>query len=129
MDLMHLYWNKITHAVSSNKLQELPQLPKTDPFEMRLYFLSVLFQDEDEVDQGTMVRAGTGDSGTIRAAGSLGSTARTMIEHGDTGTMQSQLGTMVINSDDEDEEEAGTMKSKTQKYTHTYTMDEKLHQL
>ncbi|XP_023125820.1 serine/threonine-protein kinase 4-like [Amphiprion ocellaris] len=70
--------------------------------------------DEDEVDQGTMVRAGTGDSGTIRAAGSLasslGGTARTMIEHEDTGTMQSQLGTMVINSDDEDEEEAGTMK-------------------
>ncbi|XP_065811527.1 serine/threonine-protein kinase 4 [Labrus bergylta] len=71
--------------------------------------------DEDEVDQGTMVRAGTGDLGTIRAAGSLAGslsgTARTMIEHDDdTGTMQLQLGTMVINSDDEDEEEAGTMK-------------------
>ncbi|XP_030581710.1 serine/threonine-protein kinase 4-like [Archocentrus centrarchus] len=76
--------------------------------------------DEDEVDQGTMVRAGTGDSGTIRAAGSLtgslGSTAGTMIEHEDTGTLQSQLGTMVINSkddddgDDDDEENAGTMK-------------------
>ncbi|GLD58048.1 serine/threonine-protein kinase 4-like protein [Lates japonicus] len=66
--------------------------------------------DEDETDQGTMVRAGTRDSGTIRAAGSIGSTARTMIEHEDTGTMQLQLGTMVINSDDEDEEEAGTMK-------------------
>ncbi|KAM7401562.1 hypothetical protein PAMP_016869 [Pampus punctatissimus] len=66
--------------------------------------------DEDEVDQGTMVRAGAGDSGTIRAAGSLSGTAQTMIEHEDTGTMQSQLGTMVINSDDEDEEEAGTMK-------------------
>lgn len=52
--------------------------------------------------------------GTIRAAGSLAGslsgTARTMIEHEDTGTMQSQLGTMVINSDDEDEEEGGTMK-------------------
>lgn len=58
-----------------------------------------------------MVRAGTGDSGTIRAAGSLaGSLTGTMI---DTGTMQSQLGTMVINSDDEDDEDAGTMKSKT----------------
>ncbi|XP_015254143.1 PREDICTED: serine/threonine-protein kinase 4-like [Cyprinodon variegatus] len=67
--------------------------------------------DEDEVDQGTMVRAGTGDSGTVRAAGSLASSlSGTMIEHEDTGTMQSQLGTMVINSDDEDEEEAGTMK-------------------
>ncbi|XP_014877651.1 serine/threonine-protein kinase 3/4-like, partial [Poecilia latipinna] len=65
--------------------------------------------DEDEVDQGTMVRAGTGDSGTVRAAGSLaGSLSGTMIEHEDTGTMQSQLGTMVINSDDE--EESGTMK-------------------
>lgn len=65
--------------------------------------------DEDEVDQGTMVRAGTGDSGTIRPAGSLASSlSGTMIEHEDTGTMQSRLGTMVINSDDE--EEAGTMK-------------------
>lgn len=75
-----------------------------------------MFQDEDEVDQGTMVRAGTGDSGTVRAAGSLasslGGTARTMIEYDDTGTMQSRLGTMVINTDDEDEVEAGTMKSK-----------------
>ncbi|KAJ7998777.1 hypothetical protein DPEC_G00208400 [Dallia pectoralis] len=65
--------------------------------------------EEDEVDLGTMVRAGTGDMGTIREAGSVGGTVRTMIEHNDTGTMQSQLGTMVINSDDEDEE-AGTMK-------------------
>nr|XP_019952118.1 PREDICTED: serine/threonine-protein kinase 4 [Paralichthys olivaceus] len=71
--------------------------------------------EEDEVDQGTMVRTGSGDSDTIRAAGSLvgslGGTARTMIEHDD-GTMQSQLGTMVINSDDEDDIDAGTMKSK-----------------
>uniref|UniRef100_A0A8C7ZR62 non-specific serine/threonine protein kinase n=1 Tax=Oryzias sinensis TaxID=183150 RepID=A0A8C7ZR62_9TELE len=79
--------------------------------------------DEDEVDQGTMVRAGTGDSGTIRAAGSLArsvsDTCRTMIEHEDTGTMQSQLGTMVINSDEEDEEECGTMKRKR---AHTTTL-------
>jgi len=78
-----------------------------------------VFQDEDEVDQGTMVRAGTGDLGTVRAAGSLvgslsSGTARTMIAHEDedTGTMRSQLGTMVINSDDEEDEEAGTMKRK-----------------
>ncbi|KAL7833246.1 hypothetical protein SRHO_G00302640 [Serrasalmus rhombeus] len=63
--------------------------------------------DEDEVDQGTMVRAGASDLGTVRAAGSLGSSSGTMIEHD--GTMESQLGTMVINSDDE-EEDAGTMK-------------------
>lgn len=88
---------------------------------------AAVFQDEDEVDQGTMVRAGTGDLGTIRAAGSLASslsgTTRTMIEHEDTGTMQSQLGTMVINSDDEDEEEGGTMKSKTiRALTHVLVM-------
>lgn len=73
-----------------------------------------MLQDEDEVDQGTMVRAGTGDSGTIRAAGSL---AGTMIHHQDTDTM---LGTLVINSDDED---AGTMKSKNlQPPTHTHEL-------
>uniref|UniRef100_A0A8C7IAI0 non-specific serine/threonine protein kinase n=1 Tax=Oncorhynchus kisutch TaxID=8019 RepID=A0A8C7IAI0_ONCKI len=64
--------------------------------------------DEDEIDQGTMVRAGTSDMGTIREAGSLGGTARTMIEQSDMDTMKSQLGTMVINSDED--EEAGTMK-------------------
>lgn len=75
----------------------------------------MLNQDEDEVDQGTMVRAGTSDMGTIREAGSLGGTARTMIEQSDMGTMESQLGTMVINSDDDEDEEAGTMKRKRQK--------------
>uniref|UniRef100_A0A8D0CL18 non-specific serine/threonine protein kinase n=1 Tax=Scleropages formosus TaxID=113540 RepID=A0A8D0CL18_SCLFO len=66
--------------------------------------------DDDEVDQGTMVRAGSSNSGTIRAASSsLGTSARTMIEQD--GTLESQLGTMVINSgEDEEEEEAGTMK-------------------
>lgn len=63
--------------------------------------------DDDEVDQGTMVRAGASDMGTVRAVGLLDSTSGTMIEHD--GTMESQLGTMVINSDDE-EETAGTMK-------------------
>lgn len=62
-----------------------------------------VLQDEDEVDQGTMVRAGTADSGTIRPADSL---AGTMIHHEDTDTL---LGTLVINSDEED---AGTMKRK-----------------
>lgn len=66
-----------------------------------------LNQDEDEVDQGTMVRASASDLGTVRAVGSLGSSLGTMIEHN--STLESQLGTMVINSEDE-EEDAGTMK-------------------
>ncbi|XP_066558155.1 serine/threonine-protein kinase 4 [Amia ocellicauda] len=67
--------------------------------------------DEDDVDSGTMVRASPSDSGTIRVVGSLGEGVCTMVQHD--GTLESQLGTMVINSKDdeeEDEEEAGTMK-------------------
>lgn len=62
---------------------------------------AAVLQDEDEVDQGTMVRAGTVHCGTVRAADSL---AGTMVQHQDTDTM---LGTLVINADDQD---AGTMK-------------------
>lgn len=55
-----------------------------------------------------MVRASASDLGTVRVVGSLGSSLGTMIEHNDS-TLESQLGTMVINSEDE-EEDAGTMK-------------------
>lgn len=65
-------------------------------------------QEEDETDSGTMVRASGDESGTIRAVNTLGDGANTMIEHD--GTLESQLGTMVINT--EEEEEEGTMKSK-----------------
>lgn len=88
--------------------------------------MCVFFKDEDDVDHGTMVRVG--DSGTVRSAGSLAGslsgTTGTMIEHEDMGTMQSQLGTMVINSDDEDEEEAGTMKSKFHNIQHVIRLYE-----
>lgn len=80
---------------------------RSAPGPLSLYRHSFVPQDEDEVDQGTMVRAGTGDSGTIRAAGSL---AGTMIQHEDTDTM---LGTLVISCDDED---VGTMKSKSPEF-------------
>ncbi|XP_006639736.1 serine/threonine-protein kinase 4 [Lepisosteus oculatus] len=63
--------------------------------------------DDEDVDSGTMVRANASDSGTIRAAGALGNASRTMVECD--GTLGSQLGTMVINTEDE-EEDAGTMK-------------------
>lgn len=53
--------------------------------------------------------ASTSDLGTVRAAGSLGSSLETMIEHNSCKTVESQLGTMVINSEDE-EENADTMK-------------------
>lgn len=65
-------------------------------------------QEEDELDSGTMVRAAGDELGTVRVASTMSDGASTMIEHGD--TLPSQLGTMVINA--EDEEEEGTMKSK-----------------
>ncbi|NWR77913.1 STK4 kinase, partial [Centropus unirufus] len=64
--------------------------------------------EEDETDSGTMVRASGDETGTIRAVNTLGDGANTMIEHD--GTLETQLGTMVINT--EEEEEEGTMKRK-----------------
>lgn len=60
------------------------------------------------MDSGTMVRAAGDEMGTVRIASTMSDGTSTMIEHGD--TLPSQLGTMVINA--EDEEEEGTMKSK-----------------
>ncbi|XP_071428701.1 serine/threonine-protein kinase 4 isoform X2 [Pithys albifrons albifrons] len=65
-----------------------------------------LLQEEDETDSGTMVRASGDETGTIRAVNTMSDGANTMIEHD--GTLESQLGTMVINT--EEEEEEGTMK-------------------
>uniref|UniRef100_A0A2K5QPM1 non-specific serine/threonine protein kinase n=1 Tax=Cebus imitator TaxID=2715852 RepID=A0A2K5QPM1_CEBIM len=62
--------------------------------------------EEDEMDSGTMVRAVGDETGTVRVASTMTDGANTMIEHDD--TLPSQLGTMVINA--EDEEEEGTMK-------------------
>ncbi|PNJ86144.1 STK4 isoform 2 [Pongo abelii] len=62
--------------------------------------------EEDEMDSGTMVRAVGEEMGTVRVASTMTDGANTMIEHDD--TLPSQLGTMVINA--EDEEEEGTMK-------------------
>ncbi|KAM6340547.1 serine/threonine-protein kinase 4 isoform 6-T7 [Alca torda] len=63
-------------------------------------------EEEDETDSGTMVRASGDETGTIRAVNTMSDGANTMIEHD--GTLESHLGTMVINT--EEEEEEGTMK-------------------
>ena len=62
------------------------------------------------MDLGTMVLAGSEGSDTIRLGGT-GPYPGTRVEQ-DTGTMVSALGTMVINSDEEEEEGDGTIKSK-----------------
>ncbi|XP_067146459.1 serine/threonine-protein kinase 3 isoform X4 [Apteryx mantelli] len=65
--------------------------------------------DEDELDSHTMVKTSSESAGTMRATSTMSEGAQTMIEHNST-MLESDLGTMVINSDD-DEEEDGTMKN------------------
>ncbi|XP_061465110.1 serine/threonine-protein kinase 4-like [Rhineura floridana] len=60
--------------------------------------------EEDETDSRTMVRAQGQETGTIRATCGMSDGINTMSEYND--TLESQLGTMVINAEDE-----GTMKS------------------
>ncbi|XP_072459512.1 serine/threonine-protein kinase 3 isoform X3 [Notamacropus eugenii] len=64
--------------------------------------------DEDELDSHTMVKTGLESVGTMRAINTMSEGAQTMIEH-NTTTLESDLGTMVINSEDEEEVD-GTMK-------------------
>uniref|UniRef100_A0A0S7EJS5 STK3 n=3 Tax=Poeciliopsis prolifica TaxID=188132 RepID=A0A0S7EJS5_9TELE len=67
-------------------------------------------EEETEVDSHTMVKSGSEGGGTMRASSTMSDGAQTMIEHGST-TLESDLGTMVINSDDEEEEEdQGSMR-------------------
>ncbi|XP_061486625.1 serine/threonine-protein kinase 4-like [Rhineura floridana] len=73
--------------------------------------------EENETDYRTMVWAQGQETGTIRAACGMSDGINTMIEYDDTleqpfptsAALESQLGTMVINA--EDEEDEGTMKS------------------
>uniref|UniRef100_A0A7N6C4M8 Serine/threonine-protein kinase 3 n=1 Tax=Anabas testudineus TaxID=64144 RepID=A0A7N6C4M8_ANATE len=67
-------------------------------------------EEETEVDSHTMVKSGSEGAGTMRATSTMSDGAQTMIEHGST-MLESDLGTMVINSDDEeDEEDHGSMR-------------------
>lgn len=73
--------------------------------------VSLLQEEEVEVDSHTMVKSGSESAGTMRATGTMSDGAQTMIEHGST-MLESDLGTMVINSDEEDEDEdVGSMRS------------------
>lgn len=58
-----------------------------------------------------MVKTSSESAGTMRATGTMSDGAQTMIEHGST-MLDSDLGTMVINSDEEEEEDS-TMKSES----------------
>ncbi|VCW67510.1 unnamed protein product, partial [Gulo gulo] len=64
--------------------------------------------DEDELDSHTMVKTSSESVGTMKATSTMSEGAQTMIEHNST-MLESDLGTMVINSEDEEEQD-GTMK-------------------
>uniref|UniRef100_A0A5F8G3D8 non-specific serine/threonine protein kinase n=1 Tax=Monodelphis domestica TaxID=13616 RepID=A0A5F8G3D8_MONDO len=67
--------------------------------------------DEDELDSHTMVKNALESVNTMRAASTMSEGAQTMIEH-NTTILENDLGTMVINSEDEEEVD-GTMKRNT----------------
>ncbi len=74
-----------------------------------------IVQDEEvEVDSHTMVKSASENAGTMRATGTMSDGAQTMIEHCNT-MLESDLGTMVINSDDDDDDDdevdLGSMRS------------------
>lgn len=78
---------------------------------VKVSWCCVLQEEETEVDSHTMVKSGSEGAGTMRATSTMSDGAQTMIEHGST-MLESDLGTMVINSDDEEEEEdQGSMRS------------------
>lgn len=68
------------------------------------------------MDSHTMVKSGSEGAGTMRATSTMSDGAQTMIEHGST-MLESDLGTMVINSDDDDEEEED-QRSMRSEYTY-----------
>nr|XP_053648671.1 serine/threonine-protein kinase 3-like [Cherax quadricarinatus] len=75
-------------------------------------------QDEDDIDSSTMVRysASSGDSGTLKPLNNDGTLMAPLDSGGTlkapvgTGTLNTDLGTMVINSDNADDDEDSTMK-------------------
>ncbi|KAM3923795.1 serine/threonine-protein kinase 4 [Leptodactylus fuscus] len=68
--------------------------------------------DEDDVDAGTMVQAGNKDMNTMQEFSTMSEGADgTMV---DNEHLETQLGTMLINEDEEEEAESGTMKQSNQ---------------
>ncbi|XP_063815651.1 serine/threonine-protein kinase 4 [Pseudophryne corroboree] len=64
--------------------------------------------DEDDVDSSTMVHARSGDMNTMQEFSTMSEGAdSTMLEN---DHLEMQLGTMLINKEEDDEEESGTMK-------------------
>lgn len=75
------------------------------------------------MDSHTMVKSGSEGAGTMRATSTMSDGAQTMIEHGST-MLESDLGTMVINSDDDDDEEEdhGSMRSECAHTRNAYSV-------
>uniref|UniRef100_A0A8C7VFB0 non-specific serine/threonine protein kinase n=1 Tax=Oncorhynchus mykiss TaxID=8022 RepID=A0A8C7VFB0_ONCMY len=87
---------------------QLLQVRYTQLLQVRDTHTQLLQEEEVEVDSHTMVKSGSEGAGTMRATSTMSDGAQTMIEHGST-MLEADLGTMVINSDEEDNDE-GSMR-------------------
>ncbi|XP_071541230.1 serine/threonine-protein kinase 3 isoform X5 [Panulirus ornatus] len=105
-------------SILRNMLEEAMEIREGQNASRQNQIKRVTESDEDEVDSSTMVRysAGGGDSGTLKPLSSEGTlvapmdSGGTLKAPGGTGTLSTDLGTMVINSDNEEDDEDSTMK-------------------
>ncbi|XP_074056615.1 serine/threonine-protein kinase 3 isoform X2 [Macrotis lagotis] len=99
------------HEEQQRELEDEEENSRYDlsPEDCFIYIPELL--DEDELDSHTMVKTGLESVSTMRAVSTMSEGAQTMIEHNST-MLESDLGTMVINSEDEEEVD-GTMKRNT----------------
>ncbi|XP_069972882.1 serine/threonine-protein kinase 3 isoform X11 [Penaeus vannamei] len=105
-------------SILRNMLEEAMEIRENQNSNRQNQIKHITESDDDEVDSRTMVRysAGGGDSGTLRPANNEGTlmaplqSGGTLVSPVDSATLSSDLGTMVINSDNEDEDEDSTMK-------------------
>ncbi|XP_069157319.1 serine/threonine-protein kinase 3 isoform X5 [Procambarus clarkii] len=105
-------------SILRNMLEEAMEIRESQNSNRQTQIKNITESDEDEMDSSTMVRYSGGDSGTLKSLNNEGTLMAPLGSGGTlkapvgTGTLSADLGTMVINSDNEHDEddEDSTMK-------------------
>lgn len=105
-------------SILRNMLEEAMEIRESQNSNRQNQIKHITESDEDDIDSSTMVRysAGSGDSGTLKPLNNDGTLMAPLDSGGTlkapvgTGTLNTDLGTMVINSDNADDDEDSTMK-------------------
>ncbi|XP_066948017.1 serine/threonine-protein kinase 3 isoform X8 [Macrobrachium rosenbergii] len=105
-------------SILRNMLEEAMEIRENQNSNRQIQIKHITDSDDEEVDSSTMVRYRSGgDSGTLRPLNNEGTlvapvaSSGTLVAPVDSSTLSTDVGTMVINSDNEDEDdEDSTMK-------------------